>query len=237
MNRLEIMEQVVSCENCELHREVVAPVFATIPDGATIAVVGEAPDELEDDQGRPFIGPAGQLLRRALAEAGIDPDQVAYINTISCWPHGTPGWDNLTACAPNKTAQLTLAAPRFVIPVGVAAVKGFRPWLDLKHGRARPWVQDGYAFAATYSPAVALRNGNYEAELEADLQTIAKMIAADDGQPWDEWPSWLSPFIPDTCSGCTGDPIFLDADGLGWCETHLPDHMQPRLAAYKERIS
>jgi uracil-DNA glycosylase family 4 len=237
VNRLEVMEQVVSCETCELHENVVAPVFGTIPEGCRIAVVGEAPGEQEDDQGRPFIGPAGQLLRRLLTDAGIDPDTVAFINTVSCWPHGTPTWDHINACAPNKTAQLALTQPRLVIPVGQVAIKGFKPYLSAKHGRGRPWVQDGMVFCATYHPAAALRNGNYEKAIEADLQTIVEVLEADDGEPWDEWPSWLSFLIPDTCAGCPLDLYLLDYDGLGWCEVHMPSHMIERMETHQAYLA
>lgn len=232
------MAQVVDCVACDLSLRCTAPVFATIPvTGATVAVVGEAPGEYEDDQGRPFIGPSGQLLRRLLTEAGIDPDTVAYVNTVSCWPQGTPTWEHVNACAKNKADQLALVKPRLVIPVGQVAIKGFKPYLAAKHGRGRPWVQDGMVFCATYHPAAALRNGNYEQAMEADLRIAAEMITADDGAPWDEWPTWLGAFLPDTCAGCNVEVMFFDTDGLGWCEVHLPDHMLPRLEAYKARVA
>lgn len=236
MNRLELVEQIVTCENCELAGQCTAPVMGTVPDGATIAIVGEAPGEQEDTHGQPFIGPAGDLLRRLLADAGIDPDGVAYINTVSCWPHGTPTWDHIRACAPNKNAQLDYLNPRFVIPVGQVAIKGFKPHLAAKHGRGRPWVQDGRIFCATYHPAAALRNGNYERAIEADLQTIAEFIERDDGEPFEYWPSWLSFVLSDYCSACPVEVYFFDDDGLGWCEVHMPEHMLPRLERHRARL-
>lgn len=235
MNRLEIMEQVVTCEACELHQQCTAPVMGTIPDTVKVAILGEAPGQQEDAEGAPFIGPAGQLLRAMLTEAGFDLDTVAFINTVSCYPHGTPTWDHIRACADNKAAQLALAKPRLVIPVGKVAIKGVKPYLDVKHGRGRPFVHDGMVFCATYHPAAALRNGNYERAMEQDLQTAAAMLAADDGEPWDEWPSWVGDFLLDNCAACPVEMFLIDSDGLGWCEVHMPEHMAPRLAAYRER--
>lgn len=223
--RLEVMEQVVTCESCPLHADVQGPVFMSGPTPARIAIVGEAPGEQEDKQGEPFIGPAGRKLRELLEGAGIDPTTVAFVNTVSCWPRGTPTWDHIHACSKNKIDQLALVDPEFVVPVGKVALKAFVPHLDIKHGRARPWKQDNRIHFATYHPAAALRNGNYEEAMERDLARLVELIAA---------PDWQK-FIPDTCSGCANhDVVWFEDSGLGWCEVHLPAHIAP---LYRERMA
>lgn len=216
--RLEVMEQVVSCEACPLHAKFSGPVFMSGPAPARIAVVGEAPGRQEDEQGAPFVGPAGQVMRRMLGEAGIDPDTVAFVNTVSCFPDGTPEWENVHACADNKAAQLGLVNPEYVLAVGKVALKGFRRELDLKHGRGRPWRQDGRIVFATYHPAAALRNGNYEEAMARDLETFKQMLDSGDWQK----------FVPLECAGCTSvECVWIEETHLGWCETHLPDTERP----------
>lgn len=220
--RLEVMTQVLECESCELVQGCTAPVFASAPDNPRIVVVGEAPGEQEDKQGAPFIGPAGRTLRWLLGEAGIDETTVGFVNTVSCWPRGTPTWDHVHACAKNKIDQIQLLNPAYVLPVGKVALKGFKPHLDIKHGRGRPWIEDGRVHFATYHPAAAMRNGNYEEAMLDDLRTFAELLVASD---------W-SAFTPDTCSGCVNrEVVWFEDCGLGWCDVHVPDHERDRYRA------
>ena len=75
---VELRERALDCRNCHLWANATQTVFGEGPPGATILFVGEQPGDQEDLQGRPFVGPAGQLFDRALAEAGIDRASVSY---------------------------------------------------------------------------------------------------------------------------------------------------------------
>lgn len=223
--RLDIMEQVVTCEACELHAQCTAPVFMSGPSPSAITVIGEAPGGQEDKAGEPFIGPAGQLLRSALTTVGIDVTTVAFVNTVSCYPNGTPNWDHMAACAQNKADQIEYAGSKWLLAVGQVALKGFVPHVAIKHGRGRPFIIDGRIVYATYHPAAALRNSNYEAAMIDDLERFVQVVAADD--PF--------AFIPDECSGCTSDEVcWYEDSGLGWCVNHIPEHDQ---VAYAERMA
>lgn len=210
--RLEVMEQVVTCETCELHEQCTAPVFGTIPEGGTkIAILGEAPGAQEDEQGAPFIGPAGKMLRQHLSAAGIDPATVSFINTVSCFPHGTPTWDHIAACAKNREDQLTLAGATHVLCVGKVATKAIEPALDLKHGRGRPFIKHDRIHFSTYHPAAALRNGNYEEAMADDIREFAELVKGD----WLDW-------VRLTCSACPQDMYWMQESGLTWCLAHVP---------------
>ena len=87
MNRLDVVEQVVSCTRCELHKGCTGPVPMRGQPG-NVAMVGEAPGETEDRDGRPFVGPAGKLLQDTLDEFNFPP--MGVLNTVSCFPHRTP---------------------------------------------------------------------------------------------------------------------------------------------------
>lgn len=230
MKRLEVMQQVVECTDCHLHEQCTAPVFMSGQTPTLIAVVGEAPGGQEDDQGAPFVGPAGEMMRQVLEGAGIDPQTVVFINTVSCFPHGTPTWDHVNACADNKRAQLDLAAPHFVLAVGKVALKAEKRYVDIKHGRGRPWRDDtGRIWFATYHPAAALRNSNYEQAMEDDVATFKAMVDACQVNP----DAWML-VSPDSCSGCTSTEIVWYEDcGFPWCETHIPEHATAARAAWE----
>lgn len=212
-DRLTVMDLVLDCVNCELHTRCTAPVFMSGPTPNRWVILGEAPGRQEDKQGVPFVGPAGEILRDHLTQVGFDPDQTTFINTVSCFPDGTPEWEHVNACEQNRVWQLELADPKFVLCVGKVATKAINRSLDMKHGRGRPWLgADGRVYMATYHPAAALRNTNIESAMHDDLVTFAEMIAADD---------WMD-FVRFTCSACPLDMCWMGADHLVWCEAHLP---------------
>ena len=222
MNRLDLVDQILSCSNCELHESCTAPV-PWRGDPGPVALIGEAPGETEDQQGRPFVGPAGKLLQELLDEFHFPP--VGLINTVSCYPHSTPNWDHIYACGQNKTDQITYLDPLFILLMGKVALKAVRPDLDLRRGRARPFRIDGRIYLATYHPAAALRNSVYEAGMRNDLEIFRELI---DTAP-DEW----TRLIPQSCSACPLDAEWFEEDtGLGWCPTHLPPGQQ---GAYEAR--
>lgn len=221
-SRLEVVEQVISCTRCELHAQCSAPVPMRGEPGTWVAV-GEAPGETEDREGRPFIGPAGKLLQDLLDE--FDFPAPAVVNTVSCYPHGTPTWDHMKACETNKWAQIDYLDPAFVLLLGRVALKGMRPDLDLKRGRTRPFKVRGRVCFATYHPAAALRNGTFERGMRSDLEIFRELI--DSGRD-----GWMK-FIPHSCSACPLGADWFEAEaGLGWCPVHLPSSERP---AYEAR--
>jgi uracil-DNA glycosylase len=221
MNREELVAQIVDCERCELHAQCSLPVpFSGQP--GPIVVLGEAPGEEEDRVGRPFVGPAGQLLRTLLRHAGLDPESLAYVNTASCFPHGTPSWDHVRSCNQNKWDQIDYLNPTYLLLLGKVALRSIRPDLEISGGRSRPFLHADRICFASYHPSAALRNGKYERGLKRDLDAFVKIVHAND---------WHT-FIPDTCSRCDANAVWWETTGLGWCPDHLPDHEK---AAYTTR--
>jgi DNA polymerase len=154
---------------------------------ARLALVGEAPGAAEDAAGRPFVGKAGQLLDRLLAEAGLDRTQVAVLNTVKCRPPGNraPKPAELANCAPFLRTQLALVRPSIVVALGLTAVRWFlgrNVGLAAVRGVVHQVELDGLRFGviATYHPAAAVRFGPAGAPLAAlreDLLTAAKAVA------------------------------------------------------------
>ena len=163
-----------------------------------LALVGEAPGAAEDAAGRPFVGKAGQLLDRTLAEVGLDRAQVAVLNVIKCRPPGNraPKPDEVARCRPYLERQLAMLAPRLVVALGLTAVTWFlgkRITLAGARGIGRDAKVAGgtrvhdvevagqpLRVLATYHPSAAIRfgpNGAPMAALREDLAYAAKMVA------------------------------------------------------------
>lgn len=226
MNRLEVIEQVLDCTSCELHAKCKGPVALSGPAPARIAMLGEAPGRTEDERGEPFVGPAGELLRATLAEFGLT--DYALINTVSCFPDGTPTKEQVTACAMNRTLQLQLVNPDCVLLLGKVASKAIAPSLgEMKHARRRAFQMNGVIYVSAYHPAAALREDKYLELFRGDVAFFAEVVADVEVNGRSGWHK----FIPDSCSHCAGDAIWWGHTGIGWCEIHMPDRERDKFDA------
>lgn len=216
--RLEIMEQVIDCEACSLSQHA-TPVFLTGNTPAKIAVIGDVPGDSE-----PFEGAAKDFLHAALTSAGFDLDETAFMTAIACRPTDKYGMENIQACSPNLSAQLSLTNPEFVLCLGAAALKAVKPDLSPKHGRSRVWMENDRLFMATVSVENAQANGNAQAILTEDLARFQQMIADEEGQWWSN--------LPITCGACGGEMVWMDETGLTWCFAHIPEAEKPTAEAW-----
>lgn len=221
MDRLDVIEQILTCSNCELVDQCKSPVPFRGATPTRIAVIGEAPGETEDNVGKPFVGPAGRLLGRLFQEAGIT-EPMGVLNTVSCYPHGTPTNDHVMACNHNKWTQIEHLEPTYLLITGAVALTAMRRDLQIRTARGRPFLIHNRICWATYHPAAALRNGAREDDIRADLTAFKDLIDNDPDQ-------WMD-HIPDTCAGCGIEPEWFEDNGLGWCVLHLPS---AQLDAYK----
>ncbi|MBA8824476.1 DNA polymerase [Saccharopolyspora lacisalsi] len=189
-----------SCRGCALHRDATQTVFGDGPAEARTVFVGEQPGDREDREGRPFVGPAGGLLDRALEEAGIDRDDAYLTNVVKHFKytyrgnrrmHGKPGSSETKACWPWFAAELRAVRPELVVCLGATAAqtllgKSFRvtadrgalldfpPDLDIGGGPRPRYV------LTTVHPSAVLRAGDdrdaaYRAFLD-DLGAVAEAI-------------------------------------------------------------
>ncbi|MFE1751073.1 UdgX family uracil-DNA binding protein [Streptomyces anandii] len=122
------------CRGCPLHRDATQTVFGTGTADARVMLVGEQPGDQEDRQGKPFVGPAGQLLDRALAEAGLDPAEAYVTNAVKHFKftraeprkrriHKAPSLREMTACGPWLAAELAVVEPELIVVLGATAGK------------------------------------------------------------------------------------------------------------------
>jgi uracil-DNA glycosylase len=121
------------CQGCDLFERATQTVFGHGAARPVMVLIGEQPGDMEDRAGKPFVGPAGQLLDRALADAGIDPESTYKTNAVKHfrWKpapgggkrriHERPDGAQLRACRPWLEAELARLAPDIVVPMGATA--------------------------------------------------------------------------------------------------------------------
>ena len=178
------------CRGCELYRNATQTVFGEGTERAEVMFVGEQPGDQEDQQGRPFVGPAGRLLDQALEEVGIDRDKVYVTNAVKHFKwqprgkrriHQKPNWAEMTACRPWLDAELEAVKPRILVCLGATAAQGLlgRQFRVTKQ-RGEP-VDSPLAeiVIATIHPSAILRAEDRDAEYAgfvADLRRIAALV-------------------------------------------------------------
>src|SRR5687767_2084194 len=143
------------CRACDLWEPATQTVFGEGPETARIVFVGEQPGDQEDRKGEPFVGPAGKLLDRALADAEIDRNDAYVTNAVKHFRftvkgkrriHQTPGPEHLRACRPWLEAEFVVLKPEVVVCLGATAAKAlispsFRITKD--RGHLLPWTPPG----------------------------------------------------------------------------------------------
>jgi uracil-DNA glycosylase len=127
-----LREAVQRCQGCELHACATQAVFGVGAENARIMLVGEQPGNDEDIAGKPFVGPAGKLLDRALMEAGIRRDAVYITNAVKHFRferrgskriHRTPQMTEVKACKPWLEAEIRAVKPQIIVCLGATAAK------------------------------------------------------------------------------------------------------------------
>lgn len=128
----KLREAAACCQACPLHAPATGTVMGEGPHDAEIMIVGEQPGDQEDLLGRPFVGPAGQLLDRALRAAGIDRSQTYLTNAVKHFKfvekgklrlHQSPNLDEMTRCKPWLVGELMEIKPRVLILLGATAAR------------------------------------------------------------------------------------------------------------------
>lgn len=163
----ELAQRAATCTNCELYADATQTVFGSGRAEASIVIAGEQPGDKEDIEGKPFVGPAGKLLDRALVRAGVAREDTYVTNVVKHFRfkrqgkrriHQTPGVEHVRACIPWLHAELAAVRPRLLVTLGATAAKellgsSFR----LTHHRGELLEFDGLPMLATLHPSAVLR--------------------------------------------------------------------------------
>src|SRR5881394_2556843 len=164
----KVARQAKSCTRCPLYKNATQTVFGEGPVGAHLMLVGEQPGDQEDLQGRPFVGPAGKLLDRALEAAGIDRDDVYVTNVVKHFKweprgkrriHKKPSGMQIAACRPWFDEEVRVVKPKVVVCMGATAAQallGRTFKVTQERGRVISG-QGGLRFVATVHPSSILR--------------------------------------------------------------------------------
>jgi DNA polymerase len=189
-----VRDQATTCTACDLYRNATQMVFGEGRSSASLMLVGEQPGDREDVVGRPFVGPAGGVLDRALEAAGIDRSDVYLTNAVKHFRfevigkrriHQKPNTTQIVACRQWLTAELDLVNPSTVVCLGVTAARAvFGKAVTIGRTRGREHVVDGRRVVVTVHPSSLLRVSD-EAEREeamkafvTDLRLAARRRAA-----------------------------------------------------------
>lgn len=169
-----LREAAMACKACPLWQPATQTVFGEGPAKARIMLVGEQPGDVEDLKGRPFVGPAGQLLDRALAEAGIDRTAVYVTNAVKHFKfvprgkrriHQKPNSMEIQACKPWLEQELGLVEPTLVVALGATAAQSlFGRAVPIGKSRGRLIDLDGRKALVTVHPSYLLRLPDEEAK-------------------------------------------------------------------------
>ena len=181
-----------SCKGCDLYCNATQVVFGQGPETAGVMFIGEQPGDKEDIAGRPFIGPAGQMLDRGLAEAGIDRGEVYVTNAVKHFKfeqrgtrriHAKPNAREMSACRPWLEAEIASVRPKLIVCLGATAAQSLMgPQFRITRDRGQIFndTQWAPALIATNHPSAILRVPDEEGRQEAyehfvkDLQIVQR---------------------------------------------------------------
>jgi DNA polymerase len=185
------------CRGCDLFKDATQVVMGDGPAGAPLVPVGEQPGDQEDQQGLPFVGPAGRLLDGALEQADIDPATVFRTNSVKHFRfhvsgkrriHESPSRWQVASCQPWSLAELDVVSPQVVVLLGATAGQAvYGPSFRVGASRGRPmeWPADAPRLKqppvvlATAHPSSVLRSRRRDEDLAAlvsDLRVAAELI-------------------------------------------------------------
>lgn len=149
------------------------------PQPAKVMIVGEAPGQQEDYQGRPFVGPSGEYLDRMLALAGINRSDCYVTNVVKCHPidNETPTRGEVKICVTAYLGEeLLTVQPKYILLLGNAALQGVAGKSGITKHRGVVWEARGSRIFATFHPAAVLRNPRYRALVETDFQRFGRLV-------------------------------------------------------------
>ena len=176
----ELYGEIARCRECEElagTRNKVVP--GEGPENSQIVFIGEAPGFHEDQQGRPFVGQAGQFLEQLLGSIGLKRDDVYICNVIKCRPPGNrdPLPMEIKNCQKWLDRQLELLAPKMIVTLGRYSLARYFPGETISkvHGKARK--ENNIIYFAMYHPAAALHQQSLRQTIEVDIRKIPELLA------------------------------------------------------------
>lgn len=232
--RAELRRDVLGCRRCELRDGCDTPVPYHVESGVVpkFVIVGEAPGKTETARGMPFVGPSGKLLRALMLGAGVDPDDVGWVNTVQCWPQKddgetrAPSINERLRCRENLERALMAFGSPWVLLVGAVALDSWRSDLKVTEFHGRAGIMDGrWVVGTTFHPAAALRTASLKAVIRRDLEKWVGVVEGDASRH----AAWLMEAKDRPCVRCDHPSVWVDDDGLGFCRAHRDRYRGQRM--------
>jgi len=185
----EVAEAAKKCTACHLYKRATQTVFGEGPKHATMLLIGEQPGDYEDVAGKPFVGPAGKIMDRALEEAGIDRKDVYVTNAVKHFKweprgkrriHQKPNSREIAACKPWLEAELCLVKPKLVVCLGATAAQTvFGPSFRVTRERGKVLSSKlAPRVVATVHPSSLLRQPDEESREREYAQFVSDLRVA-----------------------------------------------------------
>ncbi len=203
MSELEtVAGEIAGCQRCELAKSRNLTVPGEGNPNAEIMFIGEAPGWYENQQGRPFVGPAGQFLAELLASINLKRQDVFIANVVKCRPpqNRDPFPEEIASCSDYLDRQIAAIKPKLIVTLGRFSMAKFFPvGKGIRDLHGTTCVSNGVLCFAMYHPAAALHQPSLKRTLEQDMLKIPKLleVAAEMAvveRPREEPPTQLSLF-------------------------------------------
>ncbi|MFH1395200.1 MAG: uracil-DNA glycosylase [Candidatus Omnitrophota bacterium] len=172
-------KKISKCVKCPLGETRINFVFGEGSPKAKLMFIGEAPGRDEDEQGRPFVGRAGQLLTKIIEAIGLRREDVFIANIIKCRPpqNRNPLPMEIAACSPYLLKQIELIKPKVICALGkFSAQTLLKSETSISRLRGNFYDYHGIKLMPTYHPAYLLRNSSGKKDVWEDMQMIAKEL-------------------------------------------------------------
>jgi DNA polymerase len=182
MNAEEILAQVATevavCTRCMLHHSRKNAVPGEGPANSMIMFIGEGPGFHENEQGRPFVGAAGNFLVELLQSIGMQREQVFIGNVVKCRPPNNrdPLPEELTACSEYLERQVQAINPKLIVTLGRYSMARFLPTAKISDVHGQSFFVKGRLIVPMYHPAAALHQPSLKSVVQQDFARLPEMI-------------------------------------------------------------
>ena len=184
----QLCEEIIACQDCELAKYRTKVVPGEGAEDADLLFIGEAPGWHEDQQGRPFVGPAGQFLDQLLASISLRREEVYIANVIKCRPpqNRDPLPAEIQNCRKWLDRQIEIIQPQMIITLGRYSLARYFPNESIGKIHGKPRKSGGVIYYPMYHPAAALHQGSLRRTIETDMLKIPQLLAQGEELPQDE---------------------------------------------------
>ena len=181
----DLYKEIAACQRCILSKTATRAVPGEGPENARIMFIGEGPGFHEDQQGRPFVGAAGQFLDNLLASIDIKREQVYITNMVKHRPPNNrdplPG--EIAGCRPWLDKQVATIRPKIIITLGRHSMELFFPGKSISKIHGTYIRKDGLICFAMYHPAAALHQQSLRQEIESDILKVRPLLNEMEKEP------------------------------------------------------